>query len=195
MKTILFIYALTCITVCAQTNYPPNSPPFNNHPTNWVYSCEFGGYNNQNPNVSYLPCGWYDQPTNLVSNGSANYFNPGPLTLKISFINLELVRGFPGYLIGFEIDNSVVGSSYEVQSSYTLKSPSWTTVATVVSTSRNFTFNTFFPFSTNMFFRCYGVAPEYFGGVYLNEPSHFHAVTISTFGLGLAFALSRIFRV
>jgi hypothetical protein len=64
--TVLLIIILPLLAI-GQTNYPPNQVPWNNHPTNWVYLCDFTGYGNTDPNAAFLPCGWYDEPTNLAT--------------------------------------------------------------------------------------------------------------------------------
>lgn len=111
----------------AQTNYPPNSAPWNNHPTNWVYDCEFLGYGNIDLNATPLACGWYDEPMNVL--GAFVNYVPLPVWTNLFISSITVTHGsasshgitFVTDNVNLQLTNFVAGSSYTLYGTFDFK--------------------------------------------------------------------------
>jgi hypothetical protein len=159
-KIVLFFQVAT--SAIAQTNYPPNTVPWNNHPTNWVYDCNFPGYNNTSPDPTPLPCGYFDEP--LITNTPVGFPSINPNALQLYLLGAP-VLGMSGaqhtYSVTLQLENCVVGSNYDCYVTQSLNPPSWShlglggTTATSRTQLITFSFIGFPP--PMMFFRCHGL--------------------------------------
>jgi hypothetical protein len=168
------LYLLLLLTMpgllLAQTNYPPNTPPWNNHPTNWVYDCSFTGYGQINPNATNLACGWYDEPTNVIAPATYTRFVAGTnlaLINCIVFSGSVFIHGTQIFLdtvtIGFT--NYVSGSNYVVYGSTDLIN--WSEADSFqADDSGSFTFQ--IAHQNQCFFRIYGAQSQPFTPVTSN---------------------------
>jgi hypothetical protein len=177
MRCIPFItiFLVISFTVAGQTNYPPNSPPWNDNPTNWVYDCSFTGYGNVSIDASNLPCGYYDEP--LITN---SIFVPPVFSSTALQISILWITNYYGYSftthgftipvteVNLQVTNEVPGTTYEVFASTNLESWSGTPIFTYTSTS-NFDDLSYVIYDSSfanppspMFFRAYGQEPEFY---------------------------------
>lgn len=132
----LITLLLTIRLVHAQTNYPPNTAPWSTNPTNWVYDCNFLGYNTGTTlGTTNYPCGWYDEPVLTNSFVHLSLTNSLPFgTLQLQLFGLGFVPGYyggyrgstwypPYYEVSLQVENCVFGSNYNCYASENAQGP------------------------------------------------------------------------
>jgi hypothetical protein len=184
-----------------QTNYPPNTVPWNNHPTNWVYDCTFTGYGNLNPNATNLPCAWVDEPTNIIFLPFYVPFVPGTnlaLTAvstvfrqEISFLGRFTITNVVSD-VTVSFTNACAGSNYTVFASTDLQN--WNNIGSFTAADSASNWTMMGRMSSAEFYRIYGPPappPEKFAGVILADPRTFHTLSCFSGGLFLCRACFR----
>jgi hypothetical protein len=178
-----FLFFLLSFSLGAQTNYPPNTAPWTNHPANWVYDCSFQGYNNFNPTAPYLPCGYYDELvlTNLPFGGTP--LNPHALTIYFDGVSFLSVGARAITEVQLTVSNEVPGSVYTLYYSTNLLSVRRTFSTTYTSTgqSDNLTVSYLAPpgvWPPSLFFQVYG--QTYFEPLTHGNLSFFFRATCKT---------------